>query len=220
MSSEIYTNNMSISTLKKKTNTLYNNMSANKHGFSLNGGYRNQGYIGQTSLSRSLPRTPMKGNVARGSGGCCGTYLRTPIVQSAVVSQNNPYVIKTSSMNTMGMMSSKYRWVRRPFPYASTKPIIQSIQSQSDLVSQYKQKAINEAATCAHPPNAGSVCINKLPNTQRPQEKNTISNYDIPEKRFGLTESQYVDDRFHTQCLNNDPPVKTVRGTPFACNNP
>ena len=49
---------MSIATLKRKTQTKYNNMSVGStQGFSLNGGFRNQGYVGQTSLSRSLSRT-------------------------------------------------------------------------------------------------------------------------------------------------------------------
>jgi len=55
---------MSIATLKRKTQTQYNNMSVgSKTGFSLNGTHRSQGYIGQTSLSRSLPKTLMKGNI-------------------------------------------------------------------------------------------------------------------------------------------------------------
>ena len=67
---------MSIVALKKKTAAKYNNMSVNtKEGFSLNGTRRLQGYVGQTSLSRSLPRTLMRGTTIRGHGGCCGTYF-------------------------------------------------------------------------------------------------------------------------------------------------
>ena len=65
---------MSIATLKRKTQTKYNNMSVGQSGFSINGTHRNQGYVGQTSLSRSLPRTLMRGNTVRGHGGCCGTF--------------------------------------------------------------------------------------------------------------------------------------------------
>ena len=77
---------MSIATLKKKTAAKYNNMSVSEPKFSLNGGHRSQGWVGQTTLSRSLPKTPMVGNTPKGSGGCCGTYRVTPIVQSAVKS--------------------------------------------------------------------------------------------------------------------------------------
>ena len=42
---------MSIATLKRKTFAKYNNSSVQSNeGFSINGMYRNQGYVGQTSL--------------------------------------------------------------------------------------------------------------------------------------------------------------------------
>jgi len=43
---------MSIATLKRKTMTEYNRMSVGYTNFSLNGTRRNQGYVGQTMLSR------------------------------------------------------------------------------------------------------------------------------------------------------------------------
>jgi hypothetical protein len=100
---------MSIVTLKRKTQTQYNNMSVGLKGFSLNGTLRNQGFVGQTTLSRSLPRTLMRGNVARGYGGCCGQFLKVPIVQSAVISLNNPNVVKPSVVGTKGMLEQKYQ---------------------------------------------------------------------------------------------------------------
>jgi hypothetical protein len=103
---------MSIATLKRKTQSLYNNISVSKPQFSLNGTHRTQGYVGQTSLSRHLQRTPMKGNVIRGNGGCCGTYRMMPIVtsgvQSAIDCLNNPNVVKSSVLNTAGMLQQKY----------------------------------------------------------------------------------------------------------------
>ena len=88
---------MSLATLKKKTAAKYNNMSVgSKDGFSLNGTRRSQGYIGQDTLGRSLLKTPMKGNVVKGSGGCCGTYKVSPVVQSAVTSLNDINVIKST----------------------------------------------------------------------------------------------------------------------------
>ena len=79
---------MSIVTLKRKTQTQYNNMSVGSpNGFSLNGGYRNQGYVGQNIISRSLPKTPMKGDTMRGHGGHYGSYVIKPPIQSAVLSQ-------------------------------------------------------------------------------------------------------------------------------------
>jgi hypothetical protein len=82
-------------------------MSVNQKAFSINGTLRSQGYIGQTSLSRSLPRTLMRGGVARGYGGYYGNFPQTPIIQSAVVSLNDPTVIKSSVINTHGMIEKK-----------------------------------------------------------------------------------------------------------------
>ena len=48
---------MSLATLKKKTQAKYKNNSVNKSTFSLNGTTRNQGYVGQTSLSRTFVRS-------------------------------------------------------------------------------------------------------------------------------------------------------------------
>ncbi len=48
---------MSLATLKKKTQAKYKNNSVNKGTFSLNGTTRNQGYVGQTSLSRTFVRS-------------------------------------------------------------------------------------------------------------------------------------------------------------------
>ena len=99
---------MSIATLKRKTFAKYNNSSVNTgEGFSLNGTHRNQGYVGQTSLSRSLPRTPMKGNVLRGRGGCCGTYNIRPVIQSGVTSTEDNRFIKSSVLSNKGMLQRR-----------------------------------------------------------------------------------------------------------------
>lgn len=123
---------MSEATLKKKTRTQYRNISVGSKngGFSLNGTRRSQGYVGQTMLGRHFPRTPMRGNVARGSGGCCGKYYMGTIVQSGVPfptgingnsANNNPQVVKSSVINNNGLIMTKYKWIRRPQPYASVK---------------------------------------------------------------------------------------------------
>jgi hypothetical protein len=140
---------MSVATLKKKTLAKYNNMSVGDGGFSLNGTRRSQGYIGQSMVSRHFPSTPMRGNTARGHGGCCGKYNKTTIVQSGVCfptnpingssANNNPNVIKSSVLGTNGMIQTKYRWIRRPAPYTTVKPDINMIQNT--------QKAYIEALT-------------------------------------------------------------------------
>lgn len=159
---------MSIATLKKKTSARYNHshISSNNGailngrrtqgsfltgaGFSLNGTHRSQGYVGQDTLGRSLPKTPMKGNVIKGHGGHNGSYLIKPIVQSAVTSLNNPNVVKPSVLNTNGMIMTQYRWVRRPAPFISVKPDdTLNLNTQQDYVERLKKNTINSADNSA-----------------------------------------------------------------------
>jgi len=112
---------MSIATLKRKTQAQYNNSSVGTKNFSLNGTLRNQGYVGQTSLSRSLPRTLMNGNTPRGHGGCCGKYPMHSIVQSAVTSLNDPDVIKNTVLSTRGLLDEKFNCIENiDQPYFTT----------------------------------------------------------------------------------------------------
>ena len=69
---------MSIVALKKKTAAKYNNMSVGVAQFSINGGHRNQGWVGQTALSRSIPKTPMRGGAARGDAARSQLRRRVP----------------------------------------------------------------------------------------------------------------------------------------------
>ena len=113
---------MSIVALKKKTNAQYKNMSSGVQQFSLNGTHRSQGYVGQTSLSRSLPRTLAKGNTLRGYGGTDGHFYLKPSVLSGVTSTEDSNVVKPSVLSNNGMISTQYRWIERPRPFVSVKP--------------------------------------------------------------------------------------------------
>jgi hypothetical protein len=87
----------------------------------------------------------MKGNVAIGHGGCCGKFKKTPIVQSAVISVENPNVVKSSVLGTSGMISTKYAWIKRPQPYTTVKPDNnQNNNSQSDYITYLVDKTLND----------------------------------------------------------------------------
>ena len=143
---------MSIVTLKKKTATKYNCMSVGtKTGFSLNGTHRNQGYVGQTMLSRSLPRTLARGATQRGNGGCCGKFFLQPPVISAVTSTENPQVVKPSVLSNDGMIATKYRWIRRPAPITSVKgDNNQNRNTQQDYIDHIGQKTIRDIRICGN----------------------------------------------------------------------
>jgi hypothetical protein len=112
---------MSLATLKKKTQAAYNNNSVGQKHFSLNGGQRSQGWVGQDSRGRTLVRSLAKGNTLRGHGGCCGKYPKPCVVPSEVKTTENSNVVKTSVLNYNGMMHTVNPWIWRPAPITSFK---------------------------------------------------------------------------------------------------
>lgn len=74
-------------------------------GFSLNGGMRNQGWVGQTNLGRSNVGTVFRGAFPMGNGGCCGTYVINT-QNSGGPGVNDPNIIKRSTMNTKGLIEA------------------------------------------------------------------------------------------------------------------
>lgn len=222
---------MSINTLKRKTYAKYKNNSVAVPQFSLNGTRRSQGYVGQDMRGRSLPKTIMKGNVPKGHGGCCGKYTIKPIVQSAVTSLNNPSVVKSSVLGTQGMIMTKYRWIRRPQPYSTTKT--STSFSQNNFTQS--QRIENKARITIANASALSCQVNKYTPTaacanffrsnrdsQRPGKakiclRNTKDLTDpitTPKHRVAMMESDYIR-KLVGDCRNYDKkfPAK-IRGAP------
>ena len=77
--------------------------------FSTSNNLRNQGWVGQTSLSRSIAPPIYRGSAAQGYGGCCGQYpetepcglnICTPVVQTGYkprTTKQKPIVVKDFS---------------------------------------------------------------------------------------------------------------------------
>lgn len=140
---------MSLATLKKKTASKYKNNSANLAQFSINGVHRNQGYVGQTSLGRTMLRTPAKGTESQGHGGCCGNYNENDVQTSSINTTENNNYVKPSVLSTSGMLAKRNRWVNRPDPYGVTKPSDSNNQSTSGDYTVYKRKnAISDGVKC------------------------------------------------------------------------
>lgn len=150
---------MSIATLKRKTAAKYNNMSVDVPQFSIVGGTRNQGWVGQGVRSRTIPPTRMRGDTQKGNGGCCGTYNVAPLVKECCT--NNASVMKRPSLGTNGMLQSRYRWVRRPQPYTSVKPGAGNILYRtSDEYTKRKARNIICPTCVMHIPSEASTCMN------------------------------------------------------------
>ena len=121
-------------------------------GFSINGGRRSAGYIGQ-SMAMSKNGTPFKGAYPRGHGK---PYVLTketqPIMnaQRAEILGDQYKYIKPSVLSTRGMLRKKYRWA-----YTGTYPnaIVQSNYGNSNLAENTSQGVYLQKKSAAN------VCI-------------------------------------------------------------
>ena len=131
---------MSIATLKKKTQAKYNNMSVSQPQFSLNGTLRNQGYVGQTSLSRHFVHTPMLGNTVKGNGGLNGAYKQAPfIVEASLFTTNDPRSVKQSVGNHAGDIAVQNRYLScREWPCSN--PVVKNLEYSSETYTEELRK--------------------------------------------------------------------------------
>ena len=210
---------MSIVALKKKTAAKYNNMSVNVPQFSINGGFRNQGWVGQTSMSRSLIKTPHRGATPRGHGGCCGTY-NVSVVKPLEPCTNNNEVMKSTSVSTDGMLDMKYRWISRPAPFSSVKPDVNhNLNQQGEYINRIKKKTMN-ATTRKCPPIPKQVCdlscdLFKTRKTMKAGIDNFTKNVGPIDQTEYVTNTNnqciLVDEEFQKE-MNTKP-----SSTPFGC---
>tara|TARA_Y100001958_G_scaffold157925_1_gene154318 strand:- start:11873 stop:12898 length:1026 start_codon:yes stop_codon:yes gene_type:complete len=99
---------MSLVVLQKKSRRYKAPVSGIKEkGFSIVGGHRNQGWIGQDNLARHLIRTPFKGLEPMGYGGNNGKYLVS--VLHGQCCTNDADIIKRSTMNTPGLFDTRVK---------------------------------------------------------------------------------------------------------------
>jgi hypothetical protein len=121
---------MSIQTMKKKTEAKYRNNSVGYSQFSLVGTHRNQGYIGQEMASRTILKTPFRGNVPRGHGGSQGLYPVAVLTPYGTSTVENSFVPKSSVLSAYGAIQTQFP----PSQYTVVKPDDQrSFTSQSRL---------------------------------------------------------------------------------------
>lgn len=203
---------MSLATLKKKTQAKYNNSSVGVSQFSINGTHRNQGYVGQTSLSRSLPRTLANGSTPKGHGGCCGKYVVSPPILSAVTSTEDNSVVKSSVLSYDGMSHIKYRWIRRSQPVISLKPDDNhNANTQQDYIN-YKQKMTIQEINSCNNTKVMKSCSNKL----FPSNTRETCNFTKPESDYvPISQGQHIL-QLNNKCTEKYYNPTPSQRTPFA----
>ena len=196
---------MSIATLKRKTQAKYNNVSVGQPQFSLNGTHRNQGYVGQTMLSRHLPTSLMKGNVIRGHGGCCGLYPIRPIVQSGINYQENSTVLKSSVITTMGMIENKYNCIGKCIQNtncAGSSRRINRVKPDSNNNNNSQQDYITSVANLAVSESNLLTCKNTVVSSATCNCATTKPDVDI---KIPMSSGQYIQHLVNIDCsVNNE----------------
>jgi hypothetical protein len=214
---------MSIVALKRKTNAQYNNMSVSQKAFSLNGTHRSQGYVGQTTLSRSLPRTLMRGNTIRGHGGCCGKYPIGPINKEGTGlgsnALNDPKVVKSSVLDTNGMIMTKYRWIRRPAPQTSVKPDdTLNGNTAGQYIDTLRRTTLADQCSIVKDGSVNNACCPYMKRQYLSFDSMTRVNTVTKPEVTGIDYATYYD-RLTQDCAQNDsiPVNRSNLGAPFAC---
>ena len=172
---------MSIVTLKRKSKILNNSISNNN--FSINGGYRNQGWVGQSSNDRHIIRTPFRGSEPRGHGCKYGNYNKS-IINGGCNSANNPDIIKSSTktsfsyMNTINKCDEECnKSIVKNFPYTNTP---YNIPSQGNNIDKI---------------NSGSLCNNIITDAGK---KTNCKNCNYFKTIKPLSQSEYIKNK--TSC--------------------
>jgi hypothetical protein len=214
---------MSLATLKKKTANQYNNLSVNEKQFSINGTRRSQGYVGQTMLSRHFPATLMRGDVARGHGGCCGQYFTGQMVKSTGIPDlNDPNIVKNSVLNNLGHYHTSYKWIWRPQPETTVKNIgYNKINDQQSHIDDKIKKTIscitnkiNKEPLC--PNNPSNICYKKRPfgsTIHYPRHYTIITK---PESTYtSRSQGEFIKALAGSCTINNKPPINPNSNQPL-----
>lgn len=144
---------MSLVVLKRKSQTKYSKISSKKGDFSINNPRRVGSHTNQVQT-----QTPMKGNVPRGHGSCCGHY---PVVINK--SQYNNYDFHErefngdkatpgiSVKNNRASISSRNKWMKGTYPNYVVKKM-----GTHDYSEYYNR--INGQNASRDTENVGEVC--------------------------------------------------------------
>ena len=222
---------MSLVALKRKTAAMQN-LSSGQKGFSINGTHRSQGYIGQTSLSRSLINTPHgQTGAPEGHGGCCGDFSTTSNIRaSETFSLEDENVVKKSVLSSTGMLSNRNRWLKRSAPYTSTKLTAGWTNGQGDYIAYLKKKAAKcdptQTDKLLNEKEVNSVAISKCTTTNITRKdgapvfnKTTVCTFTKPVSDYtSISQGEHIF-KLHDKCADQDDVlfkiVSNTRRTPL-----
>ena len=197
---------MSLVVLKRKSQTKYSKLSSRKGDFSINNPRR----VGSHS-NKYQTQTPMKGNVPRGHGSCCGHY---PVVINKSQYNNYDYHVREfngnkatpgiSVKNNQSSISSRNKWMKSTYPNYVVKKM-----GTHDYSEYYNR--INGQNASRETEHVGNVCNGN-------EDCKKISSANIVKNTSTLDYSEYLKTKFlNKNCLptpNSKAPVPVPRQGP------
>ena len=162
-----------------------------------------------------------------GHGGCCGSYKTTHINMEGTGlgtnMLNDPNVLKSSVLDTNGMVMTKYRWIRRPAPYISVKPDnTLNNNSAAEYTDNLKRTTLsNQCSITKNVPVTNSNCCPNMKRHYTDFDAMTRENVVVKPPTGGKSYDEYIQHLIQ-DCAENDVkyPTRTTQHTPFACSNP
>jgi hypothetical protein len=213
------------------SNKQYSTIPFGISGFSINGGTRNQGYIGK-SYAMSVNGTPYYHEHPIGWGGHLGQYAKSEPVFNMpnvkVETRGKQYkFIKQSVISTKGMLEKKYKWINNgQYPNYWVQPVY----SNSNLSDNTSQQVYIDTLAAKH------ITVN---NTNKPENfvnyykkggatgcSTTIAkypSYNIMSANGLYTKDLYIPQTARQQILQIQRKCTNPNGSqkpfPFAANN-
>jgi hypothetical protein len=141
-------------------------------------------------------------------------------VLSGITTTEDSSVVKNSVLNNDGMIQTKYRWIRRPQPYAVVKPDSNhNVNSQYDHIVIIRNNAIDEAADCYAVQECPTGSCNSSVTYTKPESSYTGASDTPLYKGVALTQNEYtLLKRLKCSVYDRlDISGNGIRGQPFAC---
>ena len=197
---------MSITTLKKKHSAMYNISGGT--GFSLNNSRRIDVHTkGQT-------QTPMRGTGYRGHGK--GNFANVVPVKSNYVCYDDMDKGSVSVKNTHGMISTSFKWVNRPYPFATKQDL-----NTPDYATTYARKnaTLTKDDFCKGVSDKSGACVNNTNLPRSLHRKSRTACYQL--STFVKKPQTDYDTYYKTEFLNknNIPVPPTLRPFPPPVSN-
>jgi len=234
---------MSLATLKKKSNRGVIS-GKGKDGFSIVGGYRNKGRVGETYENQYV-RTLYKGIDAVGYGGNNNNYVITEIKPK--ITTNNYKIIKKPNLTTKGYILSRYE---HPTPANNTticsdskcpqkwvKSFNNLHKTQSELIK--KKRILSSSINSVKSKYSNSIKYNSNNKCNVKNDNNNILNYKddsncnlkssiingrriyiknyYKDLRGSIPSSEYLDCLLSNNCLPTPPCLQSF---PMVLNQP